>query len=61
MNRPYARMNRPYARMNRPYARMNRPYARMNRPYTRRRLGGRQPLCGTGVISAMERTLMPTL
>ncbi len=28
-------------------------------PYTRRFLGGRQPLCGTGVMSVMERTLIP--
>ncbi len=27
--------------------------------YTRRFFGGRQPLCGTGVISEIERTLMP--
>src|SRR5689334_12200644 len=27
--------------------------------YTRRFLGGRQPLCGTGVISEIERTLSP--
>src|SRR5450759_3657869 len=27
--------------------------------YTRRFLGGRQPLCGTGVISAMVRTFNP--
>ena len=27
--------------------------------YTRRFFGGRQPLCGTGVISEMERTFKP--
>src|SRR5512142_1071828 len=27
--------------------------------YTRRFFGGRQPLCGTGVISDIERTLRP--
>src|ERR1035437_2662503 len=27
--------------------------------YTRRRLGGRHPLCGTGVTSRMVRTSMP--
>src|SRR5262245_33368099 len=29
--------------------------------YTRRFLGGRQPLCGMGVTSRMERTFMPAL
>src|SRR5579875_1339890 len=28
-------------------------------PYTLRRLGGRQPLCGIGVTSRIERTSMP--
>src|SRR5450755_1251644 len=30
-------------------------------PYTRRFLGGRQPLCGIGVTSLMERTSMPAV
>src|SRR6185312_3141615 len=30
-----------------------------NRSYTRRFLGGRQPLCGSGVTSSMALTLRP--
>src|SRR5205823_5678298 len=33
------------------------PYGALS--YTRRRLGGRQPLCGIGVTSRIERTSMP--
>jgi hypothetical protein len=33
---------------------------RSNCPYqTRRRLGGRHPLCGMGVVSLIDVTLMP--
>src|SRR5688572_17375678 len=34
--------------------------ARSPRSYTRRRLGGRQPLCGTGVTSDIDEILKPT-
>ena len=38
-----------------------RSEAKPNTSYTRRRLGGRQPLCGTGVTSRMLVILNPTL